>query len=255
MAARRCHLSYSLLPPAFLLSRRARTRGLHACVTAASSGTSPKPKKSSKEKLWQFEGSYSVASAKLVRGAHRNTAQSGFHMCAYPFKNTRTSNLAMYAQCGGVAIIGFDARGKGTQPRRSAILYYQANQGRRSKKRNVLNVCGGGPFLLEPNCPNHLHCSLSLLDVRVARHCVIADALTVRFVRPFSSISSPAASSPSVSTSVAALRRMRFKASYGHCMITTISATIDMCIQFQSNFMLHYMSANSLFSPWRGIST
>ena len=205
MAARRCHLSYSLLPPAFLLSRRARTRGLHACVTAASSGTSPKPQKSSKEKLWQFEGSYSVASAKLLRGAHRNTAQSGFHMCAYPFKNTRTSNLPMYAQRGGVAIFGFDARGKGTQPRRSAILYSQANQGRRSKKRNVLNVCGAGPFLLEPNCPNHLHCSLSLLDVRVA---FIASSLTVRFVRPFSSSSSGAASSPSVSTSVAASRRM-----------------------------------------------
>lgn len=125
--------SYPLLP----CSPGARTRGLHACVTAASSGTSLKPQKSLKEKLWQFEGSYSVASAKLVRGAHRNTAQSGFHMCAYPFKNTRTSNLPMYAQCGGVAIIGFDARGKGTQPRRSAILYYQANQGRRSTKRNV----------------------------------------------------------------------------------------------------------------------
>jgi hypothetical protein len=28
-----------------------------------------------------------------------------------------------------------------------------------------------------------------------------------------------------------------------------------MCIQFQSNFMLHCISANSLSSLWRGIST
>ena len=36
----------------------------------------------------------------LVRGLGSRTAQSGFHMYAYPFKGTGTSNLPMYAQRG-----------------------------------------------------------------------------------------------------------------------------------------------------------
>lgn len=163
----------------------------------------------------------------------------------------------MYAQRGGVATIGFDARGKETQPRRSAILYYQANQGRRSKKRNVLNACGAGPFILEPNRPNHLHCSLSLLDVRVARHCVIADG-SFRKTLLFELIGGGelservdqrdrfTADAVAVQSFVWSLR--------DHDKLSD-HRIIDMCIQFQSNFMLHCISANSLSSLWRGIST